>query len=60
MDSTLPLGEKLLAQRDQLHPLFLMAKEIGAGLLGEEYLSWNFAVLDVGGMNLFLRPPDKR
>jgi predicted aspartyl protease len=37
-----------------------VAKEIGAGLLGEEYLSWNFAVLDVGGMNLFLRPPDKR
>lgn len=30
-----------------------------AGLLGEEYLSWNFAVIDVGGMNLYLRPPEK-
>lgn len=36
------------------------AKFVGAGLLGEEYLSWNFAVVDVGGMNLYLRPPDKR
>lgn len=35
-------------------------KFVGAGLLGEEYLSWNFAVIDVGGMNLYLRPPDKR
>jgi len=35
-----------------------VAKEVGAGLLGEEYLSWNFAVVDVGGMNLFLRPPE--
>jgi predicted aspartyl protease len=37
-----------------------VAKFAGAGLLGEEYLSWNFAVVDVGGMNLYLRPPDKR
>jgi len=37
-----------------------VAKFVGAGLLGEEYLSWNFAVVDVGGMNLYLRPPDKR
>jgi predicted aspartyl protease len=35
-----------------------VAKMVGAGLLGEEYLSWNFAVVDVGGMNLFLRPPE--
>jgi predicted aspartyl protease len=35
-----------------------IAKEVGAGLLGEEYLSWNFAIIDVGGMNLFLRPPE--
>jgi len=33
-------------------------KMVGAGLLGEEYLSWNFAIIDVGGMNLFLRPPE--
>jgi predicted aspartyl protease len=32
----------------------------GAGLLGEEYLSWNFAIVDVGGMNLFLRPPEPK
>src|SRR4029077_13428663 len=35
-----------------------VAKFVGAGLLGEEYLSWNFAVVDVGGMNLYLRPPE--
>jgi predicted aspartyl protease len=35
-----------------------VAKFVGAGLLGEEYLSWNFAIVDVGGMNLFLRPPE--
>jgi predicted aspartyl protease len=35
-----------------------IAREVGAGLLGEEYLSWNFAILDVGGMNLYLRPPE--
>jgi predicted aspartyl protease len=37
-----------------------VAKMVGAGLLGEEYLSWNFAVIDVGGMNLYMRPPEKR
>jgi predicted aspartyl protease len=37
-----------------------VAKFVGDGLLGEEYLSWNFAVVDVGGLNLYLRPPDKR
>jgi Aspartyl protease len=37
-----------------------IAKEVGAGLLGEEYLSWNFAIVDVGGMNLYLRPPEPK
>ena len=37
-----------------------VAKFVGAGLLGEEYLSWNFGVVDVGGMNLYLRPPEAR
>ena len=32
-------------------------KEYGGGLLGEEHLSWNFGVIDVGGMNLYLRHP---
>jgi len=35
-----------------------VAKMVGAGLLGEEYLSWNFGVVDLGGMNLYLRPPE--
>ena len=35
-----------------------VAKFVGAGLLGEEYLSWNFGIIDLGGMNLFLRPPE--
>jgi hypothetical protein len=35
-----------------------VAKFVGAGLLGEEYLSWNFGILDLGGMNLYLRPPE--
>jgi len=37
-----------------------VAKFVGAGLLGEEYLSWNFAIVDVGGMNLYLRPPEPK
>jgi hypothetical protein len=35
-----------------------VAGEANAGLLGNEYLSLNFAVIDLGGMNLYLRPPD--
>jgi len=35
-----------------------VAKMVGAGLVGEEYLSWNFGIVDVGGMNLYLRPPE--
>lgn len=35
-----------------------VAKMVGDGLLGEEYLSWNFGIVDLGGMNLFLRPPE--
>jgi predicted aspartyl protease len=34
-------------------------KFVKGGLLGEEYLTWNFAVIDFGGMNLYLRPPDR-
>jgi predicted aspartyl protease len=30
----------------------------GSGLLAEDYLSWNFGIVDVGGLNLYLRPPD--
>jgi predicted aspartyl protease len=35
-------------------------KSIGAGLLGEEYLSTNFGIVDVGGLALYLRRPDAR
>jgi len=31
-----------------------------AGLIGAEYLAFNFAVIDVGGMALYLRHPDSR
>ena len=31
---------------------------VGAGLLGEDYLSWNFGIIDLGGMNLYLRRPE--
>ena len=36
------------------------AKESNAGVLGQEYLSSNFAVIDVGGRALYLRHPDSR
>jgi hypothetical protein len=34
--------------------------ESNSGLIGAEYLAWNFAVIDVGGMALYLRHPDFR
>jgi predicted aspartyl protease len=36
------------------------AVESNAGVLGEEYLSSNFAVIDMGGMALYLRHPESR
>jgi predicted aspartyl protease len=33
-------------------------EKAGAGLLGEDYLSWNFGVIDLGGMSLYLRSPE--
>lgn len=36
------------------------AAESNAGVLGEEYLSSNFAVVDVGGRTLYLRHPESR
>jgi predicted aspartyl protease len=41
----------------------LLSKSAGdanAGVLGQEYLSSNFAVIDMGGMALYLRHPDSR
>lgn len=34
--------------------------ETNSGLLGAEYLAFNFAVIDVGGMALYLRHPESR
>jgi hypothetical protein len=34
--------------------------ESNAGVLGEEYLTSNFAVIDLGGKSLYLRHPDSR
>jgi hypothetical protein len=36
------------------------AEESNSGLFGAEYLAWNFAVIDVGGMALYLRHADPR
>ena len=35
-----------------------MHEMAGAGLVGEDYLSGNFGVIDLGGMNLYLRRPE--
>jgi predicted aspartyl protease len=35
-------------------------EESNSGLIGAEYLAWNFAVIDVGGLALYLRHPDSR
>ena len=35
-------------------------EESNSGLIGAEYLAWNFAVIDVGGMALYLRHADSR
>jgi predicted aspartyl protease len=36
------------------------AAEANAGVLGQDYLSTNFAVIDMGGRALYLRRPDSR
>jgi hypothetical protein len=36
------------------------AAETNAGLVGAEYLAFNFAVIDIGGMALYLRHPESR
>jgi predicted aspartyl protease len=36
------------------------AEESNSGLIGAEYLAWNFAVIDVGGMALYLRHSNSR
>ena len=53
----LTLGGNLIVNNAEV-AVGRVAKMVGAGILGEEYLSWNFAVVDIGGMNLILRPPE--
>ena len=36
------------------------AAESNAGVVGQDYLASNFAVIDMGGMALYLRHPDSR
>jgi len=36
------------------------AAESNAGVLGQDYLAANFAVIDMGGKALYLRRPDSR
>jgi hypothetical protein len=35
-------------------------EESNAGVLGQDYLATNFAVIDLGGKALYLRHPDSR
>jgi len=42
----------------RVSPAVLSGSNIG--LLGEEYLSWNFGIIDISGLSLYLRHPDRR
>jgi predicted aspartyl protease len=59
-DFTIPKAEILVVNvsRDVLHSQ--QAEETNAGLLGAEHLAFNFAVIDVGGMAIYLRHADSR
>lgn len=56
----LPKAEIAIAQmsNEMLHAK--NAAETNAGLLGAEHLAFNFGIIDVGGMALYLRRPDKK
>jgi predicted aspartyl protease len=59
-DFTIPKAEVLVVNvsGEVLHSK--IAAESNAGLIGAEYLAFNFGVIDVGGMALYLRHPDSR
>ena len=59
-DFTIPNAEVAVANLsgELLHPK--ADTESNAGLLGAEYLAFNFAIIDVGGTTLYLRHPDSR
>ena len=57
-DFSIANAEVMLAPIDSAVLQSKVAGESNAGLLGEEYLSFNFAVIDIGGMALYLRHSD--
>jgi predicted aspartyl protease len=59
-DFTIPKADVTVVNvsGDMLHSK--TAAESNAGLVGAEYLAFNFAVIDVGGMALYLRHPEGR
>ena len=59
-DFKIPNAEVMMAPIDSAVLQSRASGESNAGLLGEEYLSFNFAVIDAGGMSLYLRHPDTR
>lgn len=56
----LPNAEVVVAHVSGDVLLSKSATESNAGVLGQDYLSANFAVLDMGGRALYLRHPDSR
>jgi predicted aspartyl protease len=56
----LPNAEVVVAHVSGDILLSKSAAESNAGVLGQDYLSTNFAVIDMGGRALYLRRPDSR
>ena len=56
----LPNAEVIVAHVSGDILLSKSATESNAGVLGQDYLSTNFAVIDMGGRALYLRHPDSR
>jgi predicted aspartyl protease len=57
-DFKIPNAEVMMAPIDSAVVQSKSSGEANAGLLGEEHLSRNFAVIDLGGMALYLRHAD--
>jgi predicted aspartyl protease len=57
-DLKIPNAEVMMAPIDSAVVQSKSSGEANAGLLGEDHLSFNFAVIDLGGMALYLRHAD--
>jgi predicted aspartyl protease len=57
-DFKIPNAEVMMAPIDSAVVQTKSSSEANAGLLGEDNLSFNFAVIDLGGMALYLRHAD--